>query len=303
MLMFSTSTPRSDRVHHITEADIRVLLGRLPAELWSSLRGVHLNDHSRGGRVLGYVNRGRREIAMCALPPRMSLSRFLVRGQTAEQFGATKGAQWPPTAIRRFLLYDVFLHELGHLQVVHERAHTERRKFAMETRAQEFAMKWCATLLAEAFDHPDFVHQAPTATELEDPDPALTDLVRRTVCEPRNGSLFQELGRLHTERGHREEARAAFERAIELEPQDLFNHLFLGNWHYANNDAVPAIEHFTRASELLPNDPAPYWCLADAYQLIGDDKQADSNFRRAVQVDPKSKIARKKLAAWVGRVA
>ena len=34
----------------------------------------------------GYVNRGRREIALCALPPRLSLRRALVKGQTPAQF-------------------------------------------------------------------------------------------------------------------------------------------------------------------------------------------------------------------------
>ncbi len=96
----------------------------------------------------------------------MSLTRFLTKGQTPEQFGARRGTQWPPLAIRRFLLYDVFLHELGHLQVVDGDATTLRRKFAMETKAQEFAMAWCRRLWSEPFDHPDPVHNPPSEGEL-----------------------------------------------------------------------------------------------------------------------------------------
>jgi hypothetical protein len=69
-------------------------------------------------------------------------------------------------AVRRFLLYDVFLHELGHLQVIDEEAKRVRRKFASETKAQEFAEYWRARLWREQFDHTDPVHNRPTGEEL-----------------------------------------------------------------------------------------------------------------------------------------
>ena len=140
---FSVSIPGADRIHHLNEQDVRIVLSRLPFAVWRRLRAVHFNDRSRGARVLGYVNRGRREIALCALPPRMALTRALRRGQTPEQFGSKRGQKWPALAIRRFLLYDVFLHELGHLQLVDDRARSDRLKFARETLAEEFAVAWC----------------------------------------------------------------------------------------------------------------------------------------------------------------
>src|SRR5262249_62433677 len=111
-IKFSRSAVGADRIHYIDAIDVRVLLGRLPIELWARLRAVHFNDWSRGARVLGYVNRGHREIALCALPPRMSLQPF--RGRTPEEFGAQRGQKWSALAMRRFMLYDTFLHELGH---------------------------------------------------------------------------------------------------------------------------------------------------------------------------------------------
>jgi hypothetical protein len=165
-IKFSISRPGGDRIHHITEEDVRVVLSRLPAELWERLRAVHFNDRSRGARRFGYVNRGRREIAMCALPPRVSLTGLLVRGQSPEHFGAVRGKQWSPVAIRRFLLYDVFLHELRHLQIIHDGAKTVRRKFAMEPRAQEFATQLYRTLWSTPFDHPDPAHNPPNELEL-----------------------------------------------------------------------------------------------------------------------------------------
>ena len=124
----------------------------------------------------------------------MSLTRFLVRGQSAKQFGATRGEQWPALAIRRFILYDVFLHELGHLQVVDEDAASVRRKFSMETKAQAFAMQWCKRLWSKPFDHFDPVHNPPTAEELADKEPETTELLRRIQLRrttPNYSSIWQ----------------------------------------------------------------------------------------------------------------
>jgi hypothetical protein len=162
---FSSSIPGADRIHYVNEEDVRIVLSRLPGDIWSCLRTVHFNDRSRGARVLGYVNRGRRDIALCALPPRVSLARVLVRGQTAEQFGARRGHKWPALAVRRFMLYDVFLHELGHLQLVDEDARSVRLKFAHEKLAQSFAVQWCNRLWSTPFAHPDPVHNRPTQEE------------------------------------------------------------------------------------------------------------------------------------------
>ena len=165
-IRFTASPPGGDRVHHAREEDVRVLLGRLPAELYRRLRAVHFNDRSRGGRMFGYVTRGRREIALCALPPRMSLTRSLVHGEAPEEFGARRGVKWPPLAVRRFMLYDLFLHELGHMQVVDAATRSDRLKFARERLANEFAAEWRHRLWAESFDHADPVHNAPSAQEL-----------------------------------------------------------------------------------------------------------------------------------------
>src|SRR5262245_44306593 len=124
-IKFSTTIPGGDRRHYLTEEDVKVILSRLPEETWQRLRAVHFNDQARGNRLLGYVTDGRREIAICALPPRISLSDILTPRQSCEQFGARRGEKWPMLAIRRFLLYDVFLHELGHLQVVNESTKNE----------------------------------------------------------------------------------------------------------------------------------------------------------------------------------
>jgi hypothetical protein len=160
-IRFSMARPGADRIHHINADDVRVVLSRLPFELWHRLRAVHFNDRARGSRVAGYVTNGHREIALCALPPRISMTGFLVKGQAPEQFGAARGQKWPPLAIRRFMLYDVFLHELGHLQMVDENRPSEKLRFAREKLAQAFAEDWCRRLWSLPFAHNDLVHNPP----------------------------------------------------------------------------------------------------------------------------------------------
>src|SRR5258708_11675885 len=96
-IRFSTCIPGCDRMHYVTAEDVRVVLGRLPAELWQRLRVVHFNDRSRGARVLGYVNMGRRDIGLCALPPRGRFGR-----SHPARFVAMPGLAWPKLAVRRY---------------------------------------------------------------------------------------------------------------------------------------------------------------------------------------------------------
>jgi hypothetical protein len=157
----------NDLVSYVDLREVDVVIERVPAEYRTRIRDI-FRRRSSDAKVLGSVStRGRRDISLSTrLPIRVSLGRYLHGGQSADEFGAPKRGQWPPWAVRRFLLYDVLLHEIGHLQIVNETASRVQRKFASETRAQEFADEMRRTLHSETFDHPDPIHNAPTAAEL-----------------------------------------------------------------------------------------------------------------------------------------
>ncbi|MBX9789338.1 MAG: hypothetical protein K2Y37_10525 [Pirellulales bacterium] len=78
------------------------------------------------------------------------------------------------------MLYNTFLHELGHLQIIDAKATRLRRKFASETRAQEFADDWRKTLWNRPFDHPDPVHNRASADELA----ALVEIETNAKSDP-----------------------------------------------------------------------------------------------------------------------
>src|SRR5262245_65969862 len=82
-------------------------------------------------------------------------------------FGAVRGKHWSRLAVRRFLLYDVFLHELGHLQVVNECATDPWNRFAKERKAQEFANYWRRELWSRPFENALPEHNPPSAEEME----------------------------------------------------------------------------------------------------------------------------------------
>lgn len=157
----------SDRKHRVTSDDLLIVLKRLPADTYERLKIVHLNDDSWGGRRIGYTTtRGRREISICALPENISLTRYL-RKESPSVYGAKRNVFWPDIAIKRFMLYHVFLHEIGHLQIVNPKAKSFRRKFAGETKAHEFALYWKKRLWSIHYDHPDLYHNPPSKEEFE----------------------------------------------------------------------------------------------------------------------------------------
>jgi len=157
-----------DVVKYISHNDLEIVKSRIPEEFCTRLRDIFIWGESYGVRTLGYVTRnGRRDVNLSAfLPYRVSLRRFLIKGQSALEFGTSPRGQWTPWAVRRFLLYDVFLHEIGHLQVVEKTTSNKNRKFASETLAQKFADDLRRKLWSSHFDHPDPVHNSPQPDEL-----------------------------------------------------------------------------------------------------------------------------------------
>lgn len=277
-ITFSYHTPRCDRRHFVTEAEVQVVLERLPTRLWERLTAVHFNDQSRRKRWLGYVTQGRHEIALCALPPRVSLTAYLRHRQSPGRFGAVRGSQWPTLAVRRFMLYDVFLHELGHLQVVNQRAKSNRRKFARETRAQDFAEHWCRELWSRPSGHPDPVHGPPTPEE--------TDALRRDWVAS-NGDY--KIGLLREKSKRREDAVPRFAEAIERYPDHTLALERLGVLTYSGlgtaSSNASAIAFLSRAVRLDPSlyDAQVFLALA----LGRENRQAEARaaFERAIVLD------------------
>ena len=115
---------------------------------------------------------------------------------------------------------------------------------------------------------------------------------------PADAELFQRLGQLYLKAGRFEEARQAYERSLELDPNDPFTHLFLGNWFYAGRMYPEALERSQRAAELLPDEAVAYWFQGDIYRAQGRYELAQQAYETAVHIAPDDQQACEKLAAW-----
>jgi tetratricopeptide (TPR) repeat protein len=273
------------RRHYVTKEDIEIVLSRLPSELWNRLKKIHFKDDSRGGHTLGYTTtRGRREITLCALPHRLSLNRAFKPKPIAKEFGALANSQWPSLAIRRFMLYDVLLHEIGHLQIILPKNANPKRKFAHETLAQSFADKWRRQLWSTTYDHPDPVHNAPNKTELK----MLEEGWIKAHLAYKQGISFEQAGK-------KEQAILSHQQAIDLYPHHALAFEHLGILLYANDDTDDALE---RVVDLLRQAIAldPMLWNANMYLALALDRlnqfdESRQTFERLIALEPYKNIA------------
>src|SRR5262245_39225376 len=107
----------------------------------------------------------------------------------------------------------------------------------------------------------------------------IQDALDRIAERPDDAELFQTLGKLYLKHERFAESRAAFERSLELAPDDPWTHLYLGNWCYFRDRLNEALRWFRRAAKLLPDHPIAYACQGDIYRRQGRDDLAEEAFR------------------------
>ena len=99
---------------------------------------------------------------------------------------------------------------------------------------------------------------------------------------------YIERGLLHMEASAWEEAAADFEKAIALEPGNLYAYNNLGCAYEYCGQYEKALEFFEKAIEATKEDDSPiaYGNLADVYERMGDFKKAEQAYRRGLQHSP-----------------
>jgi tetratricopeptide (TPR) repeat protein len=284
LIRFAQSPPGFDRRHFIDEEDVKVVLARLPAETYERLTAVRFDDRGRA-YVLGYVTRGRREINLCAQPPHRSLNG--ARQVQPEVFGALRGSQWPTLAVRRYLLYNTFLHELGHLQLVHPDERAERRRFAVEPQAQEFAHAWRKRLWAIPFDHPDLAHNPPSAIETAT---VRTGWVRSHAAYKRGLAADQH--------ERYDEASTAFAEAIEHYPWHAPALERLGVCTYMTGNDAGAITLFRRAIAIDRRLYDANLYMAMALGNLGQHDAARAQYDQVLRITERGYLARLALGKF-----
>jgi TolB-like protein/Tfp pilus assembly protein PilF len=89
--------------------------------------------------------------------------------------------------------------------------------------------------------------------------------------------------------------RAAAERALVLNPGDGLGHAYLGTYHFLDMDWAAAFAAFERALELLPDDPGVLDMFAQNLMEAGYYEEAQQYAEHAVELDPLVAIYRNTL--------
>jgi len=98
-----------------------------------------------------------------------------------------------------------------------------------------------------------------------------------------------DLGRVYRDLGRQEEAIAAYQSAIELDPKWAYPHYNLGNVYAALGRHQEAVAAYHKALEIgvLPDKGARvYNNLGNVYRDLGQREEAIRAFQRAIELDP-----------------
>ena len=164
-IIFHNLPISGDLYRYLTQEDVLVLLNRLPLAEYKHLKSVTFKTCA-GADAYGLVFLKRiKGIVICDQSQRTSIRTNSAKRGRLDEFGALPHIKWPTVAIRRYLLYGTFLHELRHTQIISPAKKITRDKIPLEKLAEEYADHWRGELYKESFDHPDPVHNLPSDEE------------------------------------------------------------------------------------------------------------------------------------------
>lgn len=98
-----------------------------------------------------------------------------------------------------------------------------------------------------------------------------------------------------------EEARAAYQRAIELDPDHSDAHVNLGRVLHEEGAPLAAQQHYRRALETDPSHPTAAFNLGVALEDLGRLNEARNAYLRALELDPDNADAHYNLAGLYER--
>lgn len=117
-------------------------------------------------------------------------------------------------------------------------------------------------------------------------EPAREVLMLASGAHGGDALIHRMLGMALRRMGRNDEARPAFERSLELEPDSVDTLLHAGANALGLRDAEQARRYGERALSLQPDSLGAQWVLADALASQGEFERAIGLYRRAIAQDP-----------------
>ena len=127
----------------------------------------------------------------------------------------------------------------------------------------------------------------------------LDGLIALERDRPRDVDLLVMIGRHSFRQRKLDQSHRYYSRALAIDPDDGWTHLYMGNLCYAVACYDEAVAHFRQAMDLMPEIGCPHWCLADAYDKQGYWSRTEYHYRKAVELDPSDETAKRKLDKWL----
>ena len=133
-------------------------------------------------------------------------------------------------------------------------------------------------------------------------DDSLADVRRRVeVLRFRTAEQVIEAARSAASSGRLDQARTAYERAVQFSPDSAFLYRELAGVERRQGNAERAVEHYGRAIDLDPSDTAALVAMADVLAERQDYQGADAAYRKAAAIEPTPELTAK-IAALAERV-
>lgn len=104
--------------------------------------------------------------------------------------------------------------------------------------------------------------------------------------EPRSARAHVWIGLQEKSEGRLDEARAFFEKAAELNPQDVTSFINLGVMDGQAGDLESAEQKFREAIERRPDRAEGFWNLSVVLQMTGRHEEAAAMMQETLRVDP-----------------
>ena len=135
--------------------------------------------------------------------------------------------------------------------------------------------------------------------------PEAIDLQRRAANEhPTWGLMHRNLASVLTQNRDYKEAAVSFEKALELDPNDVESHynlgLILSETQPDPANLQKALDHFVRCIQLQPRFAEAHFSIGNVLYRAGKVDDAITYFRNAVACDPRHARACNNLASLLG---
>ena len=130
------------------------------------------------------------------------------------------------------------------------------------------------------------VLRANASAGLKDLDGAVQQIGDAIKLDPKQATPYSSLGALEMARGRRDEAEAAFKKAVEAAPQSASAHLALANFYWSSGRQADAEGAFKAALQLEPKNALANRALATFYIASGRVPEAEPLLRTLADSTP-----------------